>query len=160
VALLMVVAYLVITAMRLPLRQHRWAYWWFARAAATVLTMTAFIQLQRDAGTVVIGDEVVRPAVVLVTVLALQQCLPLVAAARRRTPRGIAADAAAVILVQLAATALSRRPIPQDGSTRPPRHLRPWAALRHATSSAVRQVPSGWRRSRSAHCWPSVTAAS
>jgi hypothetical protein len=106
VALLFVVAYLVITAMRLPLRQHRWAYWWFARAAATVLTLTAFDQLQRDAGTVVIGDEVVRPALVLVTVLALQLCLPLVAAARRRAPRGIAADAAAVILVQLVATAL------------------------------------------------------
>ncbi|WP_190987325.1 hypothetical protein [Pseudarthrobacter sulfonivorans] len=106
VALLFVVAYLVITAKRLPLRQHRWAYWWFARAAATVLTMTAFDQLQRDAGAVVIGDEAVRPALVLVTVLALQLCLPLVAAARRRAPRGIAADAAAVILVQLVATAL------------------------------------------------------
>lgn len=105
VALLLVVAYLVGTAMRLPLRQHRWAYWWFGRAAVTVLALTAFHQLQRDAGPVVIADEVVRPAMVLVTVLALQLCLPLVAAARRRAPRGIAADAAAVILLQLVATA-------------------------------------------------------
>ncbi|MGO4186130.1 hypothetical protein [Pseudarthrobacter sp. TAF60_1] len=106
VALLLVVAYLVITAMRLPLRQHRWAYWWFARAAATVLALTAFDQFQRDAGPVVIANEGVRPATVLVTVLALQLALPLVAAARRRTPRGVAADAAAVILLQLVATAL------------------------------------------------------
>ncbi|MEO8283809.1 MAG: hypothetical protein ABI568_10450, partial [Pseudarthrobacter sp.] len=105
VALFLVVASLVVMAMRLPLRQHRWAYWWLARAAATVFTLTAFRQLQRDAGPVVIADEVVHPAMVLVTVLALQLGLPLVAAARRRTPRWIAADAAAVLLLQLVATA-------------------------------------------------------
>ncbi|ALV42609.1 hypothetical protein AU252_16840 [Pseudarthrobacter sulfonivorans] len=102
VALLLVVAYLIITAVRLPLRQHRWAYWWFARAAATVLALTAFHQLRRDGGPVVIADEVVHPATVLVTVLALQLCFPLVAAIRRRAPRGILADAGAVLLLQLA----------------------------------------------------------
>ncbi|MGY4540613.1 hypothetical protein ACVWY0_000514 [Arthrobacter sp. UYNi723] len=101
-ALLLVVAYLLITAVRLPLRQHRWAYWWFARAAATVLALTVFHQLQRDGGPVVIADEVVHPATVLVTVLALQLCLPPVAAERRRAPRGILADAGAVLLLQLA----------------------------------------------------------
>lgn len=106
VALLLVAAYLVTTAMRLPLRQHRWAYWWFARAAATVLALTAFDQFQHDLGPVVIAQEGVRAAMVLVTVLALQLFLPLVAAARRRAPCGIAADAAAVILVQVVATAL------------------------------------------------------
>nr|WP_201762439.1 hypothetical protein [Pseudarthrobacter psychrotolerans] len=105
VALLLVVAYLVITAMRLRLRQHRWAYWWFVRAAATVLALTAFHQLQDVGGPVVIADEVVRPATVLVTVLALQLCLPLVAAIRRRAPRGILADAGAVLLLQLAGSA-------------------------------------------------------
>ncbi|HEY8753103.1 MAG TPA: hypothetical protein VIM40_05595, partial [Arthrobacter sp.] len=105
VALLLVVAYLLITAMRLRLRQHRWAYWWFARAAATVLALTGFHQLQHDGGPVVIADEVVRPAMVLVTVLALQLCLPLAAAIRRRAPRGILADAGALLLVQLAGSA-------------------------------------------------------
>ncbi|MHA7297427.1 hypothetical protein [Pseudarthrobacter sp. MDT3-1] len=104
-ALLLVVAYLLITAVRLPLRQHRWAYWWFARAAATVLALTAFHQLRRDGGPVVIADEVVHPATVLVTVLALQLCFPLVAAVRRRAPRGILADAGAVLLLQLAGIA-------------------------------------------------------
>lgn len=105
-ALLLVVAYLLITAVRLPLRQHRWAYWWFARAAATVLALTAFHQLRRDGGPVVIADEVVHPATVLVTVLALQLCFPLVAAVRRRAPRGILADAGAVLLLQLAGIAI------------------------------------------------------
>ncbi|MCP8998375.1 hypothetical protein NFC73_01310 [Pseudarthrobacter sp. RMG13] len=104
-ALLLVAAYLLITAVRLPLRQHRWAYWWFARAAATVLALTAFHQLQRDGGPVVIADEVVHPATLLVTVLALQLCFPLVAAVRRRAPRGILADAGAVLLLQLAGIA-------------------------------------------------------
>ena len=102
VALLLVVAYLIITATRLRLRQHRWAYWWFARAAATVLALTAFHQLQQDGGPVVIADEVVRPATVMVTVLAFQLCLPLVAAGRRRAPRGILADAGVLLLLQLA----------------------------------------------------------
>jgi hypothetical protein len=105
VTLLLLVAYLAVTAVRLPLRQHRWVYWWLARAAGTVLALTAFHQLQRDAGPVVIAGEVVLPAMVLVTVLALQLCLPLVAAGRRRAPRGIAADAAGVILLQLVAAA-------------------------------------------------------
>lgn len=105
VALLLAVAYLLITAIRLRLRQHRWAYWWFARAAATVLALTGFYQLQQDGGPLVIADEAVRPAMVLVTVLALQLCLPLAAAIRRRAPRGILADAGALLLLQLAGSA-------------------------------------------------------
>ncbi|WP_185261228.1 hypothetical protein [Pseudarthrobacter sp. NBSH8] len=105
VALLLVMAYLVVTATSQRLRQHRWAYWWFARAAVTVLALTAFHQRQQDGGPVVIAAEVVRPAMVLVAVLALQLCLPLVAAIRRRAPRGILADAGALILLQLAGSA-------------------------------------------------------
>ncbi|HET7140346.1 MAG TPA: hypothetical protein VFI36_09310, partial [Arthrobacter sp.] len=105
VAILLVVAYLLVTAMRLRLRQHRWAYWWLARVAGTVLTLTGFHQLQQDGGPVVIADEVVRPAMVLVTVLALQLCLPLGAAIRRRAPRGILADAGVILLFQLAGSA-------------------------------------------------------
>lgn len=105
VALLLVVAYLLVTAMRLRLRQHRWAYWWFARAAGTVLALTGFHQLQQNGGPVVIADEVLRPAMVLVAVLALQLCLPLGAAIRRRAPRGVLADAGVILLFQLAGSA-------------------------------------------------------
>lgn len=105
ITLILVVGYLAFMALRLPLLQHRWAYWWFARAAATVLALTGFQQLQDEAGPLVIAGDVVRPATVLVTVLALQLTQPLVAAARRRTPRGILADPGAVILLQLVAAA-------------------------------------------------------
>ncbi|MDI3193714.1 hypothetical protein QK290_04380 [Pseudarthrobacter sp. AL07] len=114
VVLLLVMAYLVITATGLRLRQHRWAYWWFARAVATVLALTAFHQLQLDGGLVVIAAEVVRPAAVLVAVLALQLCLPLVAAIRRRAPRGILADAGALVLLQLAGSASLAQAVAAD----------------------------------------------
>ncbi|WP_255768050.1 hypothetical protein [Pseudarthrobacter sulfonivorans] len=133
VALVLVVAYLVITAMRLPLRLHRWAYWWLARAASTVLVLTSFHQLQRDDGPVVIADEVVRPATILVTALALQLCLPLLAAIRRRAPRGIAADAAAVVLLQLVAAAT----LAQAGSAE-------WQHTVAAVLAAVGAAASGY----------------
>lgn len=132
-ALIAVVAYLAITAVRLPLRQHRWAYWWFARAAATVLALTAFHQLQQEAGPVVMGVEVVRPAMVLVTVLALQLSLPLVAAARRRAPRGILADAGAVLLLQLMASAS----LAQTGSAT-------WQATSAAAFTAMGAAAAGY----------------
>ena len=133
VALILVVAYLAITAVRLPLRQHRWAYWWFARAAVTVLALTAFHQLQQEAGPVVVADEVVRPAMVLVTVLALQVSLPLVAAARRRAPRWILADAGAVLLIQLVASAT----LAQTGSA-------DWQATSAAGVTALGAAASGY----------------
>ena len=141
VALILVGAYLAITAMGLPLRQHRWAYWWFARATATVLALTAFHQLQLEAGPVVVADEVLRPAMILVTVLALQLSLPLVAAARRRAPRWILADAGAVLLVQLVATAT----LAQTGSA-------DWQATSGAGLTALGAAASGFflRREASA----------
>jgi hypothetical protein len=132
-ALILVVAYLVLTAMRLPLRQYRWAYWWLARAAATVLALTAFHQLQEEAGPVVIADEAVRPAMVLVTVLALQLVLPLLAAARRRAPRWILADAGAVLLIQLVASAF----LAQSGSA-------DWQATSAATLAAMGAAASSY----------------
>jgi hypothetical protein len=104
-ALLLVVAYLLVTAARLRARQHRWTYWWLGRAAATVLALTAFHQLLEEGGPLVFADEVIHPATVLVTVLALQLSFPLFAATRRRAPRYILADTGAVLLTQLACTA-------------------------------------------------------
>jgi hypothetical protein len=106
VALLLVAGYLFATAARLPLRHHRWAYWWLGRGTATVLAITAFDQLQEESGTTFIAGEVLLPATVLVTVLALQLVFPLAAAARGRAPQWILADAGAVLLLQLAGCAV------------------------------------------------------
>lgn len=105
-ALLLVAGYLVATARRLRVRQHRWTYWWLGRGTATVLVLTAFDQLRQDRGPLIIADEVLHPATVLVTTLALQLVFPLLAAARRQAPRGILADAGAVLLLQLIGCAL------------------------------------------------------
>ncbi|XAS66453.1 hypothetical protein V3C33_13235 [Micrococcaceae bacterium Sec5.7] len=105
IASLLVVAFLVATAVRLTGLQHRWAYWWLARAACTSLILTAFHQLQETSGPVVIGDERVLPATVLAVALGLQLVFPLAAASRSRAPRLVMADAAAVLGIQLAATA-------------------------------------------------------
>ncbi|WP_426226330.1 hypothetical protein [Pseudarthrobacter sp. DSP2-3-2b1] len=108
-ALLLVVAYLMATALRLQFRQHRWTYWWLGRAAATVLVLTAFHQLRAESGPLVLAGQVLQPATVLVIVLALQLSFPLIAAARRRAPRYVVADAVAVLLVQLACSATLAR---------------------------------------------------
>ncbi|WP_426996599.1 hypothetical protein [Pseudarthrobacter sp. N5] len=104
VALLLVAVYLAATALRLPGRQHRWAYWWLARVGATALVLTAFRQLRDDAGPVVLGNENLLPSTVLVTALAVQLVLPLMAVLRGRAPRLVMADVAAVLGLQLAAT--------------------------------------------------------
>jgi hypothetical protein len=108
-SLVLVVAYLMVTAVRLRFRQHRWTYWWLGRAAATVLVLTAFHQLREENGPLVFAEAVLQPATVLLTVLALQLSLPLIAAARRRAPRYVLADAAAVLLVQLVCSATLAR---------------------------------------------------
>ena len=148
VALILVVAYLAITAVRLPLRQHRWGYWWLARAAATVLALTAFHQLQEEAGPVVVAGEAVRPAMILVTVLALQLSLPLLASVRRRAPRWILADAGAVLLIQLVASAA----LAQTGSAE-------WQATSAAGLTALGAAASGYfLRREEGSVWPAPVA--
>jgi hypothetical protein len=105
-ALLLVAGYLFATSASLKLSPHRWAYWWLGRGTATVLAVTAFDQLQQDAGPTVFAGEVLLGATVLVTVLALQLVFPLAAAARGRAPKGILADAGIVLLLQLASCAV------------------------------------------------------
>ncbi|MDP9997815.1 hypothetical protein [Pseudarthrobacter sulfonivorans] len=141
--LILAVAYLAIIAVQLPLRQHRWAYWWFARAGATVLALTAFHQLHNEAGPVVIADEALRPATVLVTVLALQVGLPLLATARRRAPRWVLADAGAVVVMQVVATAS----LAQSMSTG-------WQATSAAVLTALGAAASGYfLRSETGAVW-------
>ncbi|MFF1883252.1 hypothetical protein ACFVVC_17490 [Pseudarthrobacter sp. NPDC058196] len=104
--LLLLLAYLVASAPRLPALEHRWAYWWAARAAGTVLVLTAFSQLQHTTGSLVIGGEALHPATVLVAALFAQLALPLGGKILRRVPAGVVVDAAVVILLQLAACAV------------------------------------------------------
>ncbi|SLK01273.1 hypothetical protein [Arthrobacter sp. P2b] len=104
-ALLLFLAYLTGTGLRLPARLHRWSYWWMGRATGTLLAITAFEQLTRTAGAPVLGGEDVQPAAVLGLVLGLQVALVLAAYLLHRAPRGAVIDAGCVILLQVAACA-------------------------------------------------------
>ncbi|WP_240617673.1 hypothetical protein [Pseudarthrobacter sp. AG30] len=106
VVLLLLLAYLVASASRLPALGHRWAYWWAARATGTVLVLTASSQLQHSTGSLVVGGEALHPATVLVAALFAQMSLPLGAKILRRAPSGVVFDAAGVIVLQLAACAV------------------------------------------------------
>lgn len=105
-SLLLLLTYLVASALRLRALEHRWAYWWAARAAGTVLALTGFAQLQQSVGSLTVGGEVLRPATVLSAVLFLQLAAPLVGRMLQRAPAGAVVDAGAVILLQFAACAL------------------------------------------------------
>lgn len=103
--LLLVLGYLVASGLRLPARQHRWTYWWLGHFAATVLVLTAFDLLQREAGpTVIAGDEFL-PVTLLVLFLAVQLVFPIAAVVRAKAPRGVLADPGVVLLLQLMASA-------------------------------------------------------
>ncbi|MBT2532128.1 hypothetical protein J7E83_08300 [Arthrobacter sp. ISL-48] len=77
VALLLAAGYLFSTAARLPLRQHRWAYWWLGRGTATVLALTAFNQLQQDGGPTVIAGRGASPGHGADHGVGPSACLPL-----------------------------------------------------------------------------------
>lgn len=100
--LLLVTAYLVATATRLSRPVPRRRYWWLSRASATVLTLTVFHQVQREAGPVLLGGEVLAPATVLAAALCLQLIVPLREGRRGTVPNHVFADAAAVLALQAA----------------------------------------------------------
>ncbi|MCU1517803.1 MAG: hypothetical protein JWQ75_2524 [Pseudarthrobacter sp.] len=142
-ALVLVVAYVHVSALRLPARQHRWTYWWLGRGVATVLLLTAFDQLQDAAGATVIAGDIVRPAAVLAVALGLQLSLPLAAAVRGRAPRGLVVDAGAVLLFQLAASVWL---LWQEGDG--------WQPTLAAALAAVCAAAAGYvLRSRPASAW-------
>ena len=115
VTLSLVLGYLVATGLRLPARQHRWTYWWLGRFAGTVLALTAFDLLQREAGPTVIAGDEVRPVTVLVLVLALQLVFPVAAVVRGQAPRGVLADPGVMLLLQLMASAELLTSEPEGG---------------------------------------------
>lgn len=104
--LLLVLAYLLASGLRMRLRQHRWTYWWLGRVAATVLVLTAFDLLQSEAGPTVIAGDELRPVTVLVLFLAIQLVFPVSAFVRGKAPRGVPADPCVVLLFQLMASAM------------------------------------------------------
>lgn len=105
-ALILVLAYLAATGLRLPARLHRWGYWWLARLTGTLLVLTGFEQLARTAGTPVIGGEALLPVTVFSATLLVQMALVLGSHVLHRAPRGIVVDSGLVILLQLVASSL------------------------------------------------------
>ncbi|MGX5715304.1 hypothetical protein [Arthrobacter sp. MAHUQ-56] len=104
-ALLVLLAYLVACAIRLPAVQHCWSYWWLSRGAGTILVLTGFEQLAEAFGRPMVAGEVLDPAVMLVAALGIQLIFPLRAFTRGQAPRGVRIDAGAVLLLQLASCA-------------------------------------------------------
>lgn len=105
--LLLATAYLAATAARASLPVRRRWYWWLSRAAATMLTLTVFHQVQRVAGPVQVGGEVLAPATVLALALCLQLIVPFRLGRRGTVPGHVLADAAVVLALQAAAVTLS-----------------------------------------------------
>ena len=102
--LLALLAYLVVTALRIHPSFHRQCYWWLARATGTVLAASAYGDATRDGWSIRLVGEVPAIGLVLVMAAALQLFLPLHAGNRRRYPRASVLDAGAVVVVMAAAT--------------------------------------------------------
>ncbi|MCP1414981.1 hypothetical protein [Paenarthrobacter sp. A20] len=108
VVLLVAVAYLVATALRIPVSYHRQSYWWMARAVGTLLAGSAYFDAIRHGWSFSVAGEL--PAVPLVVALAagLQLVLPLRVQSQRRFPRASMVDAGAVVILMAgAATVLT-----------------------------------------------------
>ncbi|MGF6833214.1 hypothetical protein QF015_001383 [Paenarthrobacter sp. TE4293] len=104
VVLLVVVAYFVATALRLPVSFHRQSYWWLARAAGTLLAGSAYGDATRDGWNVSVAGELPTVPLVVGAVAAVQLALPVFAKSRRRFPHASIIDAGVVVAVMAAAT--------------------------------------------------------
>ena len=106
ISLALTVLYLLAAALRRGALQQRWSYGWMARGTGTVLVLTGFQQLRQETGPLLLAGEELMGASLALLVLGLQLAFPLLAEVRRRTPDGVVADAAAVLLLQAAALAV------------------------------------------------------
>lgn len=109
VVLLAAVAYFSATALKhfssgIPGSVHRQTYWWLARAGATILAATAYVDATSHGWNVRVADEAPSTALVVVAVAALQSVLPLLTGFRSRFPQASMIDACAVLSVMAAAT--------------------------------------------------------
>ncbi|ABM09702.1 hypothetical protein [Paenarthrobacter aurescens] len=104
VVLLALLAYLVVTAVRISPTFHRQCYWWLARIVGTVLVASAYGDAMRDGWSIRLAGEIASVGLVVVVAAALQLILPLRAGSRRRYPRASVFDAGAVLALMAAAT--------------------------------------------------------
>ncbi|WP_457974103.1 hypothetical protein [Arthrobacter sp. D1-17] len=88
-----------------PMRQR--CYWWLCRAAGTVLALTVFHQVQRDAGPVLVGGEMISPSTVFAAALSLQLAFPLWMAFRGREGGPDAVDAGVLLALQAVPMAIT-----------------------------------------------------
>ncbi|MCT9869364.1 hypothetical protein [Paenarthrobacter aurescens] len=103
--LLALLAYFVVTALRISPSFHRQSYWWLARAAGTVLAASAYGDATRDGWSIRLAGEIPATGLVVVMAAAFQLVLPLLPGSRRRYPRASVVDAGAVVTVMAVATA-------------------------------------------------------
>ncbi|MET3901606.1 hypothetical protein [Paenarthrobacter sp. 4246] len=103
VVLLVGVAYLAATALRITASFHRQSYWWLARAAGTVLAGSAYFDAIRHGWSFSVAGELPTVALVVAAAGALQLVLPLRQSSRRRFPHASVVDAGAVVAVMAAA---------------------------------------------------------
>ncbi|MDQ4047539.1 MAG: hypothetical protein M3127_09285, partial [Actinomycetota bacterium] len=89
----------------MPMRQR--CYWWLCRASGTVLVLTVFHQVQRDAGPVLVGGEMLNPSAVFAAALSLQLAVPLWMAFRGRAGGPDAADAGVLLALQAVSVAIT-----------------------------------------------------
>ena len=168
VLLLLVVLYLAASGLRSTGIGQRWAYWWMARGAATLLVVMVYRELQQSSGPLVFAGEDISLATVLVFALGAQLAFPLVAAARRRAPDAVVADVALVLVLQPSplrwpGSCSPRRPPGTRGTGNQPWPWSLWhSALRRpgmCSGSCLRRQPSlrlRWQScsSAAAGAWP------
>ncbi|MFJ4168115.1 hypothetical protein ACIPY3_01265 [Paenarthrobacter sp. NPDC089714] len=102
--LLAITAYLLATALRLPVSVHRRVYWWLARAAGTVLVASAYADLQGHGWALGLAGEDVTVASVVVWVLAGQLLVVLVAGRRGTSLQTVTADVGVLLAAMAVAT--------------------------------------------------------
>ncbi|WP_159706968.1 hypothetical protein [Arthrobacter sp. 18067] len=108
VVLLVTVAYVVATALRIPVSFHRQGYWWMARALGTLLAGSAYFDATQHGWNISLAGELPTVPLVVAAVAALQLVLPLREQSRRRFPHASMIDAGAVVIVMAgAATVLT-----------------------------------------------------
>jgi hypothetical protein len=104
--LLALLAYFVVTALRISPSFHRQCYWWLSRATGTLLAVSAYSDATRDGWSIRLAGEIPATGFVLVTAAAFQLVLPILSGSRRRYPQASVADAGVVLAVMAAATTL------------------------------------------------------
>ncbi|UKA57819.1 hypothetical protein [Arthrobacter sp. FW306-2-2C-D06B] len=139
VVLLVGVVYFSVQALRLPRTLHRRGYWWAARGLVTLLAGTAYLQLLREGGGLVVAGERLQLASVVFVALALQLIPPL-AEALRGPDRGLAALDAAVVLPFMASAAV----VSISGSYFDSSAAASWQAVAVSIIMAVSAVAAGF----------------